>query len=231
MKHLLVLFAISLVLVLNGCSNTEKDISPLLPQIDKAAVYPFHYNLYQEFPEIQMVKVDWFYSQDGLILRVILPNEVRPTCQLFAVIEFIDDDNPGNALMVFLGSSSKEKFLISGIKNQVVGSVKIYYCDGSSAALASSPPYPESQLFFNIPVVTWLAFDNSVKINSQKFPVSLKHLFVELSCMEGNSLVFMGKPYKEDFEVPKSPNQNICNVRLFGYLSSRLVAYPNLTNQ
>jgi hypothetical protein len=219
MKRLFVLFAISLPLILGGCSNTEQDISPLSPQVDKGAqriYYP--YKIHQTFPELAGAEVVWENAAKGLLISVKLSTEIRFPNQLFGVINFVDRDRAGNsAQMVFLGEASQRSYLISGINDRIVGSVKIYYLVNYNEDILPFP-YAAFQLFSAIGVKAWKSTENMVKVSSEKFHVRLNHLFAEVNSDEGNNLIFLGKPYSEVFTFPKSVKQNVTNVRLFGYM-------------
>jgi hypothetical protein len=219
MKQLFFFFALSLSLILSACSNTE-DTSPISPQFNKTSVdisYPF--GLYQTFPELKGVKVDWYNNAKGLVITVSSPIKSQGQAQLFAVVEFADVDPVMEAVqMVYLGNFSKGIYLVRGIKNRTVSSVKIYLYNNSN--LQDRPgPYPEYQLFNSVGIKGWSAGVDAIKISSEKFPNEMKHLFAELTAVEGNTLVFLGKPRWEDFEFPKSPKLNVSNVRLLGYMT------------
>lgn len=233
MKQLFFLFAISLPLILIGCSNDE-EISPLSTQFEgvtnpsnKTSVSTSdRFKLYQTFPELKVVRVSWYNNAKGLVITV--GPLFRSAGQLFAVIEFGDVDPAINAVqMVYLGSSSKGTYLIRGIKNRAVSSVKIYLINDEN--LQDRPePYSEYQLFNSIGIKGWNAADDKVKVSSENFPARLNHLFAELKAVEGNELIFLGKPSHEDFDFPKSTRQTLTGINLIGYVNPIVSAYPTL---
>jgi len=240
MKHLFFLFAISLPLLLIGCSQDEQEIMPFSPKVDEpihhtdktSASFNYPFALYQTFPEMKGVKVEWSNNAKGLVITVSSPVKSAGQSQLFAVVEFADVDPAMDAVqMVYLGSSSKRTYLIRGIKNRIVTSVKIYLYNTD---LQDKPgPYPESQLFNGIGIKGWAAADDRVKVSSEKFPARLSHLYAELQAAEGNIVVFLGKPSHEDFDFPKSRRLNVTNVRLLGYTTKQTGydPYPIITQQ
>jgi hypothetical protein len=233
MKHLFFLVALSVSLILSGCSNTVEDISPLSPNVeepiqefDKAAGNTsFPFKLYQTFPELTGAKINWLSTNEGLAIKVDMVEASRRSL-LFGVIELMDAESSGSMnQMVYLGNSSKGEYLVGAIKNRRINSVKIYVCN-SIDIKEQREPYPQSYLFKSININGWAAADDAVKVSSENFSNRLGHLFAELIVIEGNELIFLGKPRSEDFEFPKSPKQTLTNVRLFGYINPLKSAHP-----
>jgi len=166
------------------------------------------------------VKVEWSDNAKGLVITVGSSEKSIDQSRLFAVVEFADVDPFMDAVqMVYLGSSSKRTYLVRGIKNRIVSSVKIYLY---YTALQNKPdPYPESQLFNCIGIKGWAAANDRVKVSSEKFPARLSHLYAELQAAEGNKLIFLGKPSQEDFDFPITRRLNVTDVRLLGYTAKR----------
>jgi hypothetical protein len=236
MKHLFFLFAISLPLILIGCSQDE-EMSPLSFQSDEVghhinktsptASYPFQ--LYQAFPELQGRKISWDNNVKGLVIQIGPSIKAVKSSILFAVVHFADVDPAMDAAkMVYLGSSLKKTYLIQGIKNRTVSSINIYTLNNVNSRNRQEP-YLYGQLFNNIKIKGWSSADNMVKVSAEKFPPRLVHMFAELKSDEGNSLVFIGKPIGEDFEFPKSGKQRLRDLKIYGYVNSIKSLHPTFT--
>jgi hypothetical protein len=221
MKKLLIIAAISLPLFLMGCTNNDQDILPVSPQFEKTSGYSsFPFEKYQSFPELTGAKVTWSNNAKGLSVRINQPAAVSREALLFAVIEFDDRDNIyGEYKMAYLGRSSKGIYLISGIQNRSVGSIRVYsYYTGF---LDRIEPYPESQLFNSIGIDYWGDLLSEVKVTIGSFPNNTNCVFAELTCSESsNTLMFLCKPEEINFVFPKSPLLRVENLRLFSYCKS-----------
>ncbi|MFO7525913.1 MAG: hypothetical protein R6W68_10690 [Ignavibacteriaceae bacterium] len=234
MKTLFFLFAVSLPLLFIGCADSGQEISPLFPETSAETLeskktapdisHPFR--LYENLPELTNYTVSWIYHAKGLTINVNTPKKTGYKL-LFAVIDFIDVDNAmHSAQMVYLGNSTKDTYLISGINKRAIGSIRIY---GTSSSQADrSEPYKESQVFRNIMVHGWSDGSTDLKISSEKFPSGLRNLFAELTANEVSALVYLGKPAFEDFDFPKSEKLRIKNVRLMCLVTKQVsVDEPN----
>lgn len=234
MKHLFFLLAISLPLILIGCSNDEQESMPLSPDVSEP-ILQFEktstsltqpYPLYQTFPEMNGVVVNWYHNGKGLVITINSSVKIQGQNQLFAVIEYGDVDPAREDInMVYLGSASKKTYLVRGLKNRTVSSIRVYLYNNQEM-LDKPDPYPESQLFNFIEMKGWASGSDIIKVNSMKFPGKLKHIFAQLISNERNMLVFLARPVSEDFEFPNSVKLNVSDIRLFGYTSDKTKYYP-----
>lgn len=223
MKTLYFFFAFSLPLLLIGCADSGQEISPLSPvtsvealefeKVDSDNSHPFA--LYESLPQLTEAKVSWTSNSKGLKIIVSSPYSARQTF-LFAVIDYIDVDNVmHSAQMVYLGNSAKGTYIIPAIKNRAIGSIRIYA--NTSSLLDRKEPYKEAQSFSSIAVNGWSDGSTVVKISTGNFPAGLRNLFAELTAVEGNALIYLGKPSGQDFDFSKSEKLTVTDVRLMGY--------------
>lgn len=234
MKTLFFFVAFSLPLIYVGCADNGQEISPLSPvssaeaiELEKADSDISHpFKLYESLPQLTAAKVSWTSSSKGLRINVNSPSAARQTF-LFAVIEYIDVDNAMHSYqMVYLGNSVKGTYTIPSLRNRAVGSIKIY--SNTSNMLDRREPYNDSQLFRNIPVHGWSDGSTVIKISAGSLPDGLRNLFAELTAVEGNMLVYLGKPADPEFDFPKSEKLTVTGVRLMGYSSKQVsVVEPN----
>lgn len=221
MKKLFLIAAISLPLILTGCTNNDQDISPVSPQFEKTSsgISTFPFEKYQSFPELSGAKVTWSNNAKGLSIIVNQPASVDKGTFLFAVLEFDDRDNVfGEYKMVYLGKAVKGTYLITGIKNRSVGSIRVYYHNTGFQELRE--PYTESQLFNSVDISNWTDLNSNVKVKAGNFPDDMRCAYAELLCTTANTLIFLCKPDAYNFIFPKSPLVRAENLRVFAYCKS-----------
>lgn len=211
MKTMIYLLALSISLMFTACSSNEQDVSPLSPGMEKKVndKLDFPHQYLQSFDELKNVKVNYYEEKDGITLVINTGNQKIKN--MFAVIEQSGKYDP---VLVFLGNSEEQKYFIKDINPYLKFNLKIY---GNLKDEFNSVQYPSGTVLRNIPVKGWVASEKSVKVSSSEFPSGLVHLYTELNTKAGSLLVFLGKPYSEDFEIPQFGELGIFKLSLFGY--------------
>jgi hypothetical protein len=210
MKKLYILATLFLSLFLAACSNNSSDMSPVSPQLEKTDK-PSTFELYQTFPEYKEAKVDWAFTEKGFQISLHTSSSNDKFTLLFAIIELSEFDRDANQ-MIYLGEL-RDSYLLTDFPKMTIGAIRIYAYTGKAL---KDNPHSDLQLFSSLGVREWSDGGNVIKVGSDKFPYSMTHLYAELSSVNGNLLVYTGKPYSEDFDFPKSEKFETNNVRLFG---------------
>ena len=212
MKNLLYFIALSVSIFFTACSSNEHDIMPLSPSVGIEKISPDinpSYQYLQSFTEIKNLKLEIFDDKDGITL--VIHSKLGGLNHLYAVVE---QQVKNLTSLVFLGNSNEGKFLIKGLRKDLIGNIKIY---GLNSYKLPAAPFSPPTLFNKIFVKGWSSSESYIKVSSGQFPSGLTYLFTELKTKKGSFLVFLDRPVSEDFEIPKYGEFGIIELNLFGY--------------
>lgn len=225
MKILSSLFVLVFAIFLASCTQTENNISPVAPNLNKVTgTSTIHNGTPFPFPLLTTFKSyttkEWNSSSQLNKVTVLLTQQLPPKCITFAIVTYAAPGPISNSqkVMTYLDLQSGNKLTVSVIPSKRIQAITIYGLSNNS--FGTNNFYSVNQNFSNLKVDSWKSSGNNLTVSSSSYVPSISQLYAVVNYGTTSVLVFMQKPSTQTFSIPNYGGSTVTSVSLFGLASS-----------
>lgn len=227
MKILSSLFILVFAILLASCTQTENNISPVAPNLNKVTPLssinngtPFPFPLLTTFKAY--TNKGWSSTGQLDKVSVLLSNPLPAKSVTFAVIVYSAPGPIGNSekVLTFLDFQYGNTVTVPVTPGKQIQKITIYAFSNNS--ITATNYYSNNQDFTNLKVDSWKSTGKDITVTSSSYVPSINQLYAVVNYGTSSVLVFMQKPSSQTFTIPDFGGSQVTSVSLYGLGNSIL---------